>query len=349
MSVSKRKSLFEDSNILITGGTGTIGSNLVINLLKYNPKIIRIFSNDENSIFEIEQLLGDLPNLRYLIGDIRDKDRLILATEDIDFVFHAAALKHVPYCEYNPFEAIKTNVIGTQNLIEACLYNNVKRVIGISTDKAVNPYNTMGTTKLLAEKLIINANFYKGNKKTILSCVRFGNVLDSRGSILPIIRECVKKDKPIKLTNPNMTRFVITIDQAINLVLTAAEMSKGGEIFVLKMRSLKIKDLIDAAIEVLSKKSDGKKYNNQVIDSEIRLGEKIHEDLISLDESACIFENDDLYIIIPHVTRKRADEISWDLPISKIENYNSNQVIHMQKDEIKVLIEQLNRKELPDT
>ena len=177
---------FRNKKILVTGGTGCIGSEIVKSILNYEPKVVRIFSNDEDNTFKMSQELGTSRNKRFLIGDIRDKERLITAMKGIDIVYHAAALKHVPLCEYNPFEAIKTNVLGTQNVIEAALENNVKKVINISTDKAVNPVNTMGATKLLAEKLITDANFYKGAIETVFSCVRFGNVLFSRGSVIPL-------------------------------------------------------------------------------------------------------------------------------------------------------------------
>lgn len=335
------KRFFQDKQILITGGTGTIGTSLVHFLMKCEPAVIRIISNDEFSIFQLEQSLGEQSKeskLRFLAGDIRDLNRLILATEGIDIVFHAAALKHVPLCEYNPFEAIKTNVLGTQNLIEACLANNVKNFIGISTDKAVNPFNTMGATKLLSEKLIINANFYKGHKDTLFSCVRFGNVLDSRGSILPTIRNKIEMNQPIMLTHPEMTRFVMTINQATSLVLKAVELAHGGEIFVFKMPSLRIKDLIEAAIEMYSSQLGKEKYDHKIIETDIRLGEKIHEDLLSPGEAARIYETENLYIIIPHVTMERADEVDYTFPEVELITYNSGETEHMTSKEIKQLL-----------
>jgi len=173
--------------------------------------------------------------LRFLVGDVRDKERLQHAVENIDFAFHAAALKHVPLCEYNPFEAVKTNVLGTQNVIEVAMEGEVEKLITISTDKAVNPVNVMGATKLLAERLTISANYYKGLRKTAFSCVRFGNVLDSRGSVIPSFREQIRKGGPVTLTEPNMTRFVMSIPRAVDLVLKAAEIARGGEIFIFKM------------------------------------------------------------------------------------------------------------------
>ena len=217
---------FRNKKILVTGGTGCIGSEIVINLLKYQPDVVRIFSNDEDSTFRMSQELSKNQNVRFLIGDIRDKERLIVAMENIDIVYHAAALKHVPLCEYNPFEAIKTNVLGTQNVIESALKTDVNSVINISTDKAVNPTSTMGATKLLAEKLMTDANFYKGPSKTIFSSVRFGNVLYSRGSVIPLFEEQIKKKKMITITNPKMTRFMMSKENA-EKAIAAGEADKA--------------------------------------------------------------------------------------------------------------------------
>jgi UDP-N-acetylglucosamine 4,6-dehydratase/5-epimerase len=291
--------VFKGKNILVTGGTGSIGSEIVKNLSIYNPKVVRIFSNDEDSTYRLIQKIGR-KGIRFLIGDIRDKERLIRAMEDIDIVYHAAALKHVPLCEYNPFEAIKTNVFGTQNVIEAALINGVEKVINISTDKAVNPVNTMGTTKLLAEKLITDANFYKGRSKTLFSTVRFGNVLFSRGSVLPLFEEQIKNKKMITITDPNMTRFMMSIKHTIDLVFKTTIMAKGGEIFILKMPVVKLDDLADASIKHYSKIfgfqiSDIKK---KIIGS--RPGEKIFEELMTENEAKNAIETDDLLIIPPY-------------------------------------------------
>src|SRR4030042_3273823 len=223
------KEAFKNKKILVTGGTGCIGSEIVKNLLKYSPAVVRVFSNDEDNTFRMKQELGDEEKIRFLMGDIRDKERLLLVMENIDIVYHAAALKHVPLCEYNPFEAIKTNVVGTQNVIDAALNSGVEKVISISTDKAVNPVNTMGATKLLSEKLIIDANYYKGVRKTVFSCVRFGNVLFSRGSVIPLFEEQIRQKKPITITDPEMTRFMMSLSDTIELVFKATLLAKGGE------------------------------------------------------------------------------------------------------------------------
>lgn len=318
---------FKDKKILVTGGTGCIGSEIVKNLLKYKPNVVRIFSNDEDNTFKMLQELPDGKNTRFLIGDIRDKERLILAMEDIDIVYHAAALKHVPLCEYNPFEAIKTNVLGTQNVIEAALNTGVKKVINISTDKAVNPVNTMGATKLLAEKLMTDANFYKGPSKTIFSCVRFGNVLFSRGSVVPLFEQQIKDKKMVTMTDPKMTRFMMSIDNTIDLVFKATLMAKGGEIFILKMPVVKLGDLTDVVIKKYSEKYGYKL--NQIKKHTIgsRPGEKMYEELMTETEAKKAFETDDMLIIPPQV------EIGITLKISDYKNaYKSKLERYVSRD-----------------
>lgn len=283
----------------MTGGTGSIGSELVKRLLKYDPAVIRVFSNDENAQFSLEQELSDHANLRFFVGDIREKDRLRRAIDDIDIVFHAAALKHVPLCEYNPFEAVKTNVVGTQNLLGLAIDEEVEKVITISTDKAVNPVNVMGATKLLAERLTIAANNYKGARKTVFSCVRFGNVLGSRGSVIPLFKNQIQKGGPVTLTNPEMLRFVMDVDKAVNLVLKSVCLAKGGEIFIFKMPALSIGDLAEVMIENLAPKYG---FDPQGIKIKIigkRNGEKSYEDLMTEEEVIYAYETDDMFVISP--------------------------------------------------
>ena len=215
--------IFTNKTVLVSGGVGSIGSEIVWQLLKFKPKQIRIFDNRETELFHMQQLLLAYPNLRFLVGDIKDKERLNTAMENVDIVFHCAALKHVPMCEYNPFEAVKTNVYGTQNVIECALANNVSKVINISTDKVTNTINTMGATKLLAERLVASAQYYKGDKKTIFSSVRFGNVLGSRGGIIDLFKKQIERGESVTITNPDMTRFVMSVPQAVSLVLKTTE------------------------------------------------------------------------------------------------------------------------------
>src|SRR3989344_4252764 len=226
------KDVFEGKDILVTGGCGSIGSEIVKQLLKYNPKKIRVMDNNESNLFYLGQELNT-DKVRLLIGDVRDRNRVYRAMKGVDIVFHAAALKHVPLCEYNPFEAVSTNVVGTENMISAAIDNGVEKFIGISTDKAVNPINTMGATKLLSEKIIIDTSL--SEMRTKFCCVRFGNVLDSVGSVIPIFKKQIKNKGPLTITDKNMTRFFMTMPDAINLVLKASEITEGGEIFILKM------------------------------------------------------------------------------------------------------------------
>jgi len=299
MGKSTLEETFKNKRILITGGTGSVGTELVRRLLEFNPSVIRIFSNDENALFDLEQELKESSNLRFLVGDVRDKERLRRATENIEIVFHAAALKHVPSCEYNPFEAVKTNVIGTQNLVEAAIDENAEKVITISTDKAVSPVNVMGATKLLAERLTIAANYYKGFKRTIFSCVRFGNVLGSRGSVVQLFEKQIQNGGPVTLTDPDMARFVMSTDRAIDLVLKAAEMAKGEEIFIFKMPALEIRTLVDVMIQKLAPKYG---YDPKDIEVEItgkRSGEKLYEELMTEDEAMNAYETEDMLVVLP--------------------------------------------------
>ncbi len=285
--------LFENKTILVTGGNGTIGSEIVNQLLNYNPKTIRVLSNDENGLFNLQQQLSSKKNLRFLFGDVRDKDRMRMACKDVDVVFHTAALKHVPICEYNPFEAVRTNVIGTQNLIESALLEDVDRFIFISTDKAVNPTSTMGASKLLCEKLVVEASSYKGSRRTKFSCVRFGNVLGSRGSVTEVFKSQIASGNKVTITHPEMTRFVMLTSQAVGLVFKAAEKAKGGEIFILKMPSLKITDLAEVMIEALN----GHTFKPTIEFVGLRPGEKIHEELLTEFETRNCIELPEMFVI----------------------------------------------------
>jgi len=282
--------MFEDSKILITGGTGSLGKALTKRLLEMNVKTIRIFSRNENNQIKMESEFDD-GRLRFLLGDIRDKDRLIRATEDIDYVFHAAALKHVPKIEYNPFEAINTNVIASQNVIDACLVSKVKKSVCIGTDKAVSPLNTYGATKLLMEKLFVTANNYLNPLKhsTKFLAVRYGNVLGSSGSVIPKFIEQLQNKQKITITDNQMTRFSITMDEALDFILKSIEIGKGSEIFVPKIKSYTISDVKKALTEIYDD------YGEEVIG--IRPGEKLHEVLINNEEMRYSWEFNDLYMI----------------------------------------------------
>lgn len=289
---------FKDKVILVTGGTGSIGSALIKILMTYEPRTIRVLSRDQNKQHELMEELGYPANVRMFIGDIRDDKRLDMAFGGVNIVMHAAALKHVPSCEYNPFEAVKTNVIGSQNVIDAALRHKVERVIGISTDKVVNPTSVMGVSKLMMERLFVNANYYRGSDETKFACVRFGNVAWSRGSVMPTWKKQIEKTGEITITGKNMTRYFMSIDQAAQLVLKSAELAQGGEIFVLKMPSVKLTDLAKIFI---AKHAPDKKVRIRFIGN--RGGEKTHEELLSDSDSAQrVFENKDMCIIVPRTS-----------------------------------------------
>lgn len=288
---------FKNKTILVTGGTGTIGSRLVAHLLTLAPKQIRVFSRDESKQYDLLEHLQHNPKVRFLIGDVRDRERLELALQGVDIVFHAAAMKHVPFCEYNPFETVKTNVLGSQNLIDAALKNNVAKVVAISTDKVVNPVGVMGTSKLMMEKLFVGANYYKGDMPTKFACVRFGNVTWARGSVLPLWKSQAVSSGAIRITDKQMTRFFMSQQDAVSLVFEAARLMRGGEVFVFKMPAIKILDLAKMFVK--------KYFPGQKIKLEItgkRAGEKQHEELIGTNEGeAEIFEDKKMFIIRPRV------------------------------------------------
>jgi len=286
---------FKNKKILITGGTGSIGLGLINQLKKCRPKGIRVFSNDENSIFETKRMLGNISNISYLIGDIRDNERLKLAIRGADIVFHAAAMKHVDLCEENPFDAVKTNVIGTSNILEACLLEDVSKFVFISTDKATNPSSTLGASKLLGERLTTKANSYKGIGKTIFSVVRFGNVIGSRGSVFQIFLNQLRNRRPLTVTDPRMTRFIMSINEAASLILKAVHIAKDSETLILKMPSIKIEDLAKGLIEVYQKVFPYEKISAVIKYSQVRQGERFHEFLVTSDEVPFCHDEKNMY------------------------------------------------------
>jgi len=281
----------KNKKILVTGGAGSIGSRIVKKLLEYDVSVIRVFDNDETALFYIGEEHNGGDTVRLLLGDIRDKDRLELALENIDIVFHCAAVKHVPLCEYNPFEAVKTNIMGTHNIIELSIKNNVELFVNVSTDKAVNPISVMGTTKLLSEKIIASTHNRRGQKTTKLCSVRFGNVKNSRGSMYPVFMKQIKEKKCIYVTDMSMTRYMMDVDEAVGLVIKASSICKGGEIFILKMKKYSIG-------KIATKIS--KKYNVPIKIIGNRGNEKTHEELMTKAEKKIMIEHDDMYEI-PHV------------------------------------------------
>lgn len=284
--------MFSNKNILITGGTGSFGKKYTKILLEnYKPNKIIIYSRDELKQYEMSQEFDD-KCMRYFIGDVRDVDRLKKAMKDVDFVIHAAALKHVPIAEYNPMECIKTNIYGAQNVIDAALENGVSKIIALSTDKAANPVNLYGATKLASDKLFVAANNLVGTQDTQFSVVRYGNVIGSRGSVVPYFQKLINEgNKFLPITDEKMTRFMITLEDGVNFVLKNFERMQGGEIFVPKIPSMKIVDLASAMAPDLEQKIIG-----------IRPGEKLHEIMCPADDSHLTFEFDDHFVIAPTIT-----------------------------------------------
>ncbi len=282
--------MLEGKKILITGGTGSLGKALTKRLLEMNVEAIRILSRNEEKQISMETEFND-KRIRYFLGDIRDLSRLERAFEDIDVVFHAAALKHVPKIEYNPFEAVKTNVIGSQNVIDASLKQNVDKVIAIGTDKAVSPFNTYGATKLLMEKLFVDAANYVNpqNHRTKFVALRYGNVLGSSGSVIPKFIEQIKKGKKITITDPKMTRFSITMNEALDFIFESTLMSVGSEVIIPKLKAYTISDIKNSLFELIQNTGE------DIIG--IREGEKLHELLISEYEIRDAWEMDDKYIL----------------------------------------------------
>jgi len=279
---------WEDKTVLITGGTGSFGKMFTkVMMEKYHPKKLIIFSRDELKQHEMKVGGYDYPNLRYFIGDVRDQDRLNRAFRNVDVVVHAAALKQVPACEYNPIEAVKTNVNGAKNIIDAALDNGVKKVLALSTDKAVNPVNLYGATKLVAEKLFVQGNSYRGKGDTSFSCVRYGNVVGSRGSVIPLFMKQRESGK-VTVTDPRMTRFWITLEQGVDFVINNIGIMKGGEIFIPKIPTMNIMDLVTAIAPGCKTDVTG-----------IRPGEKLHEVLISEDEARNTVDVDSMFVIKP--------------------------------------------------
>lgn len=333
------KKLFKNKNVLITGGAGSVGRRLAREILKHHPKVLRIFDIDETRRFEFKQELGKLKNVSFLLGDVRDRARLRYAIEDIDIIFHAAALKHVEACEYNPFEAIKTNVMGTQNVIDVAIEEEVSKVMFTSSDKAVNPTNVMGTTKLMCERLMTAANYYKGLRDIAFSSVRFGNVVGSSGSVTPLFKSQIQTGGPLTVTNPNMTRFIMPMSQALELLFKATEMAQGGEVFIFKMPAVKVSDLASTMIESLASKCgySPSRIKIKVIGS--KPGEKMHEELMTDDEAGRALETKDMFIVLPEM--KELSSTKFRYPGAKparVRSYKSSDTKLLTKEEIKKML-----------
>ena len=327
-------SVLDNKNILITGGTGSFGHQMIIELMKYKPKLIRIFSRDEDKQHSLRQELLEssiLEKIQFVIGDVRDYDRMYSVTKDMDIIFHAAALKQVPSVEAHPYEAVKTNIIGAYNVVTAAVARKVSKVIAVSTDKAVKPVNAMGMTKALQEKLILSDEITKD--KTTFCCVRYGNVLGSRGSVIPLWDKRLEQNKPLPITHPDMTRFVLTLTQAIDLVFYSLKNGKGGEIFVKKAPATKMVTLARAYAEL---KTGKKNYPLEYIG--IRAGEKIDEVLVSEEEMRHVSEKKDHFVI----KRESLIDKSYTTKSTKLNEYGSGTIPSLSVKELKLLMKNLN-------
>ncbi|PKP61392.1 MAG: hypothetical protein CVT88_00220 [Candidatus Altiarchaeales archaeon HGW-Altiarchaeales-1] len=340
------KTAFKNKNILITGGVGSVGKEIINQILKFDPKIVRILDIDESREFELEHDLeqtlsaNDFDKLRFFLGDIRDKERLKRAIEDINIIFHTAALKHVQSCEYNPFEAVKTNILGLQNLINVSIENEVEKVIFTSTDKAANPTNTMGATKLLGERLMISANYYKGKRKTIFSSVRFGNVLGSRGSVIPLWINQIKNGGPVTMTDLTMTRFVMSMKRAVELLFKSTQIAKGSEVFIFKMPAIRLNDLVEVVIEETAPKYKFNPRDIKIKTIGLKSGEKYYEELMTEEEVTRSLETEDMFIVFPQLKELVNKEYFRELGATEVHSsdYNSHKMSLLNKEEIKKVL-----------
>jgi UDP-N-acetylglucosamine 4,6-dehydratase len=327
---------FRGKKVLIIGGTGTIGSRLLQTILLDNPDVVRILSRDEHKQFELQQIMHEYRNIRYLIGDVRDPIRVERAMQGIDYVFHTAAMKHVPSCEYNPFEAVQTNIIGTQNVIQAALNAGVKKVVFTSTDKAIAPTNTYGASKLMAERLIASAQFQAGPKSTIFAGVRFGNVMGSRGSVIPLFQWQIMNKREITVTDMTMSRFMMTLQQAADLTIQTLKRAQGGEIFVLKMPVIRLQDLAEVIIDHYSDKLRISTKSIGIKEIGLRAGEKMYEELMTTEEAMHAIELPEMFVIPNHFLVKPL--IYEDgKPARKI-SYSSQNVNLIEKSVLKELL-----------
>lgn len=335
------KGLFSGKRVLVTGGTGSFGHQIVDRLLREHPAEIRIFSRDEDKQVRMSEEYGmghQYPRkaaMNFVIGDVRDRSSVREAVRGIDMIFHAAALKQVPLCEYHVWEAVQTNVWGAQNVIQAALEEGVEKVIAISTDKAVKPVNAMGMTKSIQEKLFTAANFHKAGKKTIFTCVRYGNVVGSRGSVIPLFKRQIESGGPVTITDPRMTRFILTLSEAIDLVFRAVRKGVGGEIFVLKIPAALVTDIAEVMMESLAPKRE---IPIQTIG--IRPGEKIHEALISEAEAVRTIEKDSIYAILPQIDLRGTRSSYRKETLVDFQEYTSDMAPRLTKKEIKSILVQ---------
>ena len=335
---NEMKNPWKDKRILITGICGTVGSELIKQLLSNNPKEIIGLDNNETELFFLDQKYLENKNVHIYLGDVRDRDKLTDMMRGVDIVLHAAALKHVILCEKAPNDAVQTNIQGVQNVIHAAIANNVSRVLFTSSDKAVNPTNVMGTSKLMGERLMTAANAFRQANGPIFASTRFGNVLGSRGSVIPLFKKQISEGGPVTITDPRMTRFIMTLEEAVRLVIDSTFRAKGGEVFITKMLNIRIEDLAEVMISLLAEKYGFKpgEIETKVIGS--KPGEKLYEELMSEEETRRTLEITHYYVVLPafgsvyqNIEYKYSDMI----PEKVKKPYNSASEVAMTKNEIK--------------
>ena len=334
-----------DKTILVTGGTGSIGSEIVNQALTAGARKVIVFSRDEIKHFLMKKRIQD-SRLSTVVGDIRDMRSLeyVYGKANIDIVYHAAAMKHVVMCEEFPSEAVKTNILGTQNVVDLAVEHNVKKMITINTDKSASPVCVMGASKFIAEKITLNANSVQPERQCF-SCVRFGNVANSRGSVIPVYIDNLLHRKPLQVSNPDVTRFVMEIPDAVRLIMQSTQYARGGEVFILKMRAFRLGDLVDVITNRIAPRL-GLTTRDVVINmSGLVEGEKLHEDLISGSECSRIYEFNDMYILMPH---NQMEAQSWNNGLTRTNlcQYSSNDVELLSKDAIEEIAEKYLQKEV---
>lgn len=328
------KNEFHNKTILVTGGTGSIGLELVKQLLLCKPKLIKILTNDENSIFDAYKIIGEHKLIKYIVGDVRDKERCQFTIRNVNIVFHSAAMKHIDICEQNPFDAVKTNVIGTSNMLEVSITQGVSKFIFISTDKATNPTTTLGASKLLAERLTLDAGSSIENSKMIFTIARFGNVIGSRGSVFQIFNQQLRNNLPITVTDSRMTRFIMSISDAASMILKICHIANNSDTFILKMPSVKIEQFAKAIIDVY-KKRNNLKISPKIKISKIRHYERFHELLVTNDEVRFCHDIGDMYKISKEENSKplRTPQFNSSTA-SQIDSKKLHQIINELFDEV---------------
>lgn len=332
------KRFFRNKKILVIGGTGTIGKSLVKLILEQEPEAVRILSRDEYKQFRLLNELSGHGKLSCLIGDVRDYERVLAAMEDIDYVFHTAAMKHVSFCEYNPFEAVLTNIVGTHNVIRAAKRQKVQKVVFTSTDKAISPTNNYGATKLTAEKLIASADTLGGRGQTVFCTVRFGNVMGSRGSVIPLFVKQAREGKAITVTDLSMTRFMMTLEQATKLTVHSLNIAKGGETFILKMPVIRLQDLAEVVAEEAAKRF-GVPSAVRIAEIGLKPGEKRYEELMTYEESLSAYELPDVYIVpSPYAPRQSYGDAGRPEPGT----YSSEGATPLTREQVRELVLEQN-------